>query len=70
MKNLRTKEVVTTLAATAAFLLMSFSMTGCTQLVPEKQSHIEAKAAVQRYFAEEDVPMCYDGQNEQADLLI
>lgn len=63
------KEVVTTLAATAALLIMSVSLAGCAHLVPEKQSHIAAKAAVQQFMQDQDLSVITEGQNLQGGLL-
>jgi len=64
------KELVTTIAATAALLIMSVSLAGCANLVPEKQTHIAAKAAVQEFMSGQDVSIIVEGQNSQADLLV
>ena len=64
------REVVTTLAATAALLIMSVSLAGCAHLVPEKQTHIAAKAAVQQYMQNQDISIAGEGQNLQSGILV
>ena len=64
------REVVTTLAATAALLIMSVSLAGCAHLVPEKQTHISAKAAVQQFMQDQSTSIIVEGQNAQSNLLV
>ena len=64
------REVVTTLAATAALLIMSVSLAGCAHLVPEKQTHIAAKAAVQQFMQDQNTSIIVEGQNAQSNLLV
>ena len=64
------REVVTTLAATAALLIMSVSLAGCAHLVPEKQTHIAAKAAIQQFTTGNDISMIVEGQNSSSDILV
>lgn len=64
------REIVTTLAATGALLIMSVSLAGCAHILPEKQSHIAARAAVQQYMHDQNISIIVEGQNSQTDLLV
>ena len=67
-KNMR--EVATTLAATAALLIMSVILAGCAHIVPEKQTHVAAKAAVHQFVEGNDISMIVEGQNSQSEILV